>query len=163
MWITTLDGFYSIVEHRDRKDHVLVRSRVRNDLERFKKFVPKVGKITYLARADYPYRILITKHALAKAMARMAYEVRYPNFKSAVTTRLGKIRAGVYMRVWGVLTSLETVFKKRGGELYGQGTFDDFWYRRSYGDSILLDGEGRESPLCEVGDAAFTGGSEPKE
>lgn len=164
MWITTLDGFYSVVEHRDRKNHALVRSRVKNDLERFKKLVPTAGKIIYLAGADYPYRVIIAKDALAKAMARMAYEVKYPNFKSAVTQRLGKIRAGVYMRVWGVLTTLETVFKKKGGEqFYDQGSFDDFWYRRSYGDSILLDGDEQGDFVCSDGDATLTGGGEQEE
>lgn len=35
MWIAATSGFYSIVQHRDFPDQVLIRARVKKDLESF--------------------------------------------------------------------------------------------------------------------------------
>jgi hypothetical protein len=123
MWMIGLEGFYSVVQHRKKKNHVLVRARVRQDLVRLKRFIPGM-KIQRTYRADYPFRALVTKKQLANAAQRMVLEIDYDNFKSAVTKKFGHERSDVYMRIWSALHGLHATmtrilrwkaFQKRDG------------------------------------------------
>lgn len=99
MWLVTKDGFFSAVEHREHRDCVLVRARVRADLERA---FPGMT-VEVMEKADYPYRILIGKGAWAAYCAAAAVGVDYPNFKAAITDQR---RHNVYLSVWAVLRRL---------------------------------------------------------
>jgi hypothetical protein len=106
MWIFTPIGFFSVVAHRDKPHTVLVRSRARRDLETFRnRYCKRLGKIKYIAWADYPYRAEVGRRAYANAMRRVCMDVTYDNFKSAVKDNQ---RHSVYMRVWGVMRDAES-------------------------------------------------------
>lgn len=106
MWITTTQGFYSAVEHREDPEKIMVRVRVKADLTALKRQIPDL-KPYRVKRSDYPWRAVISRQAWVEAVALLAEDVDYDNFKHAVKARQGARRAGVYMRVWAALLDLE--------------------------------------------------------
>lgn len=113
MWILSKHGFYAVAENRDDKSTVIVRARVRKDLERFVVLVPGGAKITYHHNYDYPYRIIIGKGPYVDAMVQIASNVDYDNFKSLITKLYGHARHMVYMTVWSALKKLEANPKRQ--------------------------------------------------
>ena len=57
MWIASKNGFFSIVQNRDNKDGVLVRSRVKKDLEE----IFPTERILHTPGGDYHWRVYATK------------------------------------------------------------------------------------------------------
>lgn len=118
MWLTTTQGFYSAVAHRDLPGILLVRSRAREDLVNLDKQIPGLAaRIDYNEHADYCWRVAVSTEEWALAVARLATTVDYDNFKNAVAARQGHERAGVYHRVWDAITAIEPGFRAR---YYGQ-------------------------------------------
>jgi hypothetical protein len=109
MWVITTEGFYSAVEHRDDANLIMVRARVKADLDRLKRRTGLGFKIKRTAVADYPYRATMSRADWAEACAILAADVDYDNFKDAVKERRGWERANVYMRVWSALHSIQSV------------------------------------------------------
>lgn len=109
MWLLTPNGFFSAVEKpEDRADGmVTVRTRNREDIRALKRFFPNV-KPYRLRHSDYEWRIRVPKDDWAMAVATMASEIDYSNFKDEVKHRQGAKRASIYSRVWGVLLDLES-------------------------------------------------------
>lgn len=156
MWLLTPDGFYSVVKPRDhdqlfcRHGHagdLVVRSRAAKDLTMLRrKWLPELGKtITTPVNRDYGYRAFVQADYLARAMARITLSIDYDNYKDEVHVRQGAERAGIYSRIWHVLTDIQYGPVKRGrysafGPVEGehpalfdldQSDFDeDDWWRR---------------------------------
>jgi hypothetical protein len=114
MWLMHTRGFFSVVQHRDDPDTVLVRARVRGDLENLVNLaktdlgVPKGAlKIEEPDFSDYAARIIMPRATWVALSAALAEEIDYPNFKDAVKNRQGRHRAKVYMDVWSKLLSLQ--------------------------------------------------------
>src|SRR4051812_25080379 len=108
MWVFTTTGYLSLVENQDDKSTIIVRARVRGDMNRFREqylHVPAI--ITYHENNDYPYRMIVPKGEIAKAVAAAVMDIDYKNFKSEVHEVQGGYRASVYTRIWGVLIDLE--------------------------------------------------------
>ncbi len=100
MWLFTTDGFLSIVYKGCRSDQVMVRARVKADLKRA---FPK-AKITSKPLADYRYRAVLTRKALAAYLVRMVEQLAYQNFKDTVRENT---RHEAYMRVWQAMLALQ--------------------------------------------------------
>lgn len=103
MWIFTPFGFFSVVAHRDDANMLLVRARVRSDLQSFVARVPKHRRprIVTLQVADYRYRIELPREQVAKLAAEfITKDLTYDNFKTKVAQTQGQYRARVYHRVW---------------------------------------------------------------
>jgi hypothetical protein len=82
MWLFAKNSFVSVVQHREKKNSVLVRGRRRSDLERL--FPEKANDIFEDPAADYRYRLLATKAELKETLARYIDEkLDYDNFKAA--------------------------------------------------------------------------------
>ena len=92
MWIFAKDGFLSIVQHRDQSDMLMVRARVAGDIEHY--FPAKVIRTD---DADYLFRAIIARKAVAAAMAKAVEAISYDKFKSAVED---KRRHAYYFSVW---------------------------------------------------------------
>lgn len=107
MWIATTQGFYSAVAHREHPDFVIVRARSRTDLEALRKQIPEIEPFEDRT-ADYRHRALVSRSEWVAAVAQLASEIDYDNFKSAVATRQGAKRAGIYGRVWADLLEIQT-------------------------------------------------------
>jgi len=115
VWIFTPFSFLSVVSDRNDPKKLLIRARARVDLENFKAlYCKRLGPIENSPRADYPFRARIGRVAFTYAMGRVIDDLKYPNFKSAVTAKQGSVRHDVYMRVWTVMRDAETEGKLDG-------------------------------------------------
>ena len=106
MWVFTTQGFYSVVADRNDPGQVLVRGRAREDLEALKGQIADL-EIFEDRAADYRWRAYVSREQWRDAVAQIAEEIDYPNYKDAVAERQSHDRASVYGRVWSVLQSLQ--------------------------------------------------------
>lgn len=106
MWLVTTRGFYSAVEDHEHLGNVLVRARVREDLEALVDLIPSL-EVHETPERDYRFRASVPREAWANAVAELAREIDYPNFKNAVAELQGSDRAHVYSGVWGTLLGLQ--------------------------------------------------------
>jgi len=93
MWIFTKHAFLSIVQHRDQPDMLMVRARVKGDIEHY---FPD-AKVIRMDDADYLYRAAIPREAVAAATAKAVEQINYPKFKPAVEDRR---REAFYVSIW---------------------------------------------------------------
>jgi len=85
MWLFTKNSFVSIVQHREQPDDVLVRARVKKHLVRI--FPEMAEEIWHDNEADYPWRLIVSKQALAgRVSAYILQSLDYDNFKAAQET-----------------------------------------------------------------------------
>jgi hypothetical protein len=104
MWLFTTDGFFSAVEHKDDASVIVVRARVREDLERLIARLPLTSqayapKIVTLPWADYAHRIALPRHLWAAYVGEAIADLHYTNFKQAALTP-GTARAQAYHLIW---------------------------------------------------------------
>jgi len=110
MWVFAKTGFVSIVEHRDNPNHLLVRGRVRQDVENFRNYVGEearygVGEIIETNNADYRWRCTVLRASVADALVRITLDIDYDNFKDAVHGEVERDHA--YMGVWRAMHNLQ--------------------------------------------------------
>lgn len=111
MWIITPLGFFSIVQKPADLEHgtLTIRARVRGDLEALQAAVlPGLGQITESKKTDYRFRATAPRTLVEAAMAKLAQQLNYDNFKSEVAKVQGHQRAHLYGEVWGVLHQMQT-------------------------------------------------------
>ena len=106
MWLITTRGFYSVVADHHEDGHVLVRARVREDLESLADLIPGL-EVEETPERDYRFRASVPRDVWAAAATALAGEIDYPNFKNAVADRQGPERAHVYSDVWVTLLALQ--------------------------------------------------------
>lgn len=80
MWIFFPNAMLSIVAHRDRPDHLLVRARFAGDIER----VFPGEHVERTPRADYLYRAEVARWRVADKLAGLVRGTRYTNVKGAI-------------------------------------------------------------------------------
>jgi hypothetical protein len=107
MWVFTIDGFYSAVQHHDQPNDLMVRARDRNDLVRMQQRAANDAPISHTPAGDYAYRITMSKSAWAAYLTSATEAIDYSNFKSAVADRLGHDRADLYLDVWATMLGLQ--------------------------------------------------------
>lgn len=101
MWIFSQTGFVSIVNHYEQKNNMLVRGRVREDVVGFRDLSKSKNYVSYTPQNDYPYRVVLSKKQVTKAMEVTIKKVRYTNFKEAAHD--GTSRDSAYMHIWSIL------------------------------------------------------------
>ena len=106
MWVMTTQGFYSAVADRDDPGSVIVRARTRDDIEALRKQIPAIRPFAD-PNADYRHRAVVSKADWVAALADLAAEIDYDNFKNAVARAQGAGRAHVYAAVWSDLLPLQ--------------------------------------------------------
>ena len=80
MWIMTPTSFVSIVAHRSKPDALLVRARLKGDLQRlFPGCKPKTTPA-----ADYRFRIEVSREKAAAVIAGELRRLSYDNVKGAI-------------------------------------------------------------------------------
>lgn len=102
MWIFLNNAFVSAVAHRDKPDALMVRARLRGDLEAI--FPDLAGQIEQTDRADYRFRVTITRERFAAVLADTARSIDYPNFKDSIADER---RHDAYFRVWSVMRNAQ--------------------------------------------------------
>ncbi len=104
MWIVLNNAFVSIVDQPPGTSVLLVRARVKGDIARAMGGI-KVKEIK-TEHADYRFRAVVSRKAVAKAISDHVLAIDYCNFKDSVAPKETK-RKGVYMRVWSELYALQ--------------------------------------------------------
>ncbi len=108
MWILTTVGFFSIVQ-KPRQTGLTIRTRVAADLDRLRTtYLPTLSATVTGAGTDYPFRATVGREEFALALAQIARDITYANFKGEVARRQGHARERTYSKVWGVLQELES-------------------------------------------------------
>jgi hypothetical protein len=122
MWIFTTTGYLSVVESQNDNTALIVRARVKGDLEAFvEKYVSGPNaRITFHLHNDYPFRLTIAKADFARAIASAVMDIDYETFKVAVAERQGMDRARIYTGIWGRLWGLESNPKRIANYLNGR-------------------------------------------
>ena len=104
MWIFSKEGFISVVAHRDDKDILLIRGRVKEDIEDIVNEVEKITgnrpEIIELIQADYFYRIFISRSIFKKIMTSKIDGLTYDNFKSSIKDNE---RHNAYLDIWRIM------------------------------------------------------------
>jgi hypothetical protein len=80
MWIFTKDGFFSIVQHKDSPDYLMVRARVREDIQRA--FGP--GDIIEKSGSDYRFRKTVPRVVVADYFSKAVSEIDYTSVKDEI-------------------------------------------------------------------------------
>jgi|SRR5208337_1822220 len=107
MWIFSEDGFYSVIQRKNKSD-LTIRARVKGDLDVLReKYLPALSPTIEWAGSDYRYRAKASHSDFAEAMKKMASGVHYDNYKKRVAAKQGKRREQVYHAVWADLMHLE--------------------------------------------------------
>ena len=99
MWMFAKDGFVSIVEDREAPGMLLVRGRVRGDIEAL---FPG-AKVEATPKRDYLYRTSLPREAVAVRVAEMVALIDYDNFKNSTALD----RHAPYMNVWTTMYGLQ--------------------------------------------------------
>jgi hypothetical protein len=111
MWVFTIDGFYSAVEHRDDRAMLMVRCRSKADADRLAIRLLNVmstpPEVRHTPEGDYAYRVSIPREAWAWYLWQSSFDIDYPNFKDAVYERRGGRRAHLYGDVWATMLALQ--------------------------------------------------------
>ena len=102
MWIVLNKTFISIVENRHNKNELLVRSRVKGDIE---KIFPD-AEVIVNNDADYLFRAFLPRGQVSEAIKKEVDMIDYDNFKDSVPKSDIK-RLNSYMNVWSNLRHLQ--------------------------------------------------------
>jgi hypothetical protein len=102
MWIFTNNAFVSAVRHRSEPGGLMVRARLRGDLERFFDASADVLGVKETRDADYRFRCTVSDAVFATALMQSAAAIDYPNFKSSIGSD-DQHRHDAYMDVWSAM------------------------------------------------------------
>ena len=96
MWIMLSDAFFSVVADPERVDMLVVRARMKGDIERV---FPKV-RVYATPNRDYQFRAYLPRETVALTIARQIRTIKYGNFKDSVKDAA---RHDAYLSVWTVM------------------------------------------------------------
>src|SRR5512142_681225 len=98
MWLFTTKGFFSIVQHKDDPDCLLVRARVKGDIEQHWPY----AKIQKTEDADYLYRAKIPREAVQSVLHEIVKNINYTSYKGA---------SGNKKRYWGWYSEVDSLMR----------------------------------------------------
>jgi len=122
VWVFSKTGFVSIVKHKYIPGSLMIRARVKEDLENFVAILDEVTGSKHAVKetpdGDYAFRTTATKEAVTQALTRQINDLDYANFKNAVHG--DRDRDSAYMSVWSAMNGLQ--MDKLGLRRYGRWT-----------------------------------------
>lgn len=93
------DAFFSVVKNREDKNGVVVRARVRGDLEN----VFGVNHdVIETDESDYRFRMFLNQEYVADVMKERVSNIEYDNFKNSINKNDIE-RKRYYTKVWSVM------------------------------------------------------------
>lgn len=104
MWIFLNDSFLSIVATQNNARNLMVRARVKGDIER----VFPEAKVRRTPDGDYHYRASIPVSLVAAALSAEVRKITYTNFKGSVPSLS---RHDAYLDVWNVMRRRERMIE----------------------------------------------------
>jgi hypothetical protein len=99
MWIFTSSAFLSIVEDQEDSRWLVVRTRLRGDIERL---FP--GAHIDEDGSDYRFRTWLRRSTVTRAIAGAIADIDYDNFKASIKDRR---RHEPYLRIWIEMAALQ--------------------------------------------------------
>lgn len=105
MWVFLSGSFLSIVAHNDRPSYLMVRARLRGDIERV---FPHV-EVRETPVADYRFRAEVHRSRVAEEMKSAVLDITYTNFKKSVPDVM---RHHAYLRVWNVMADEQEIARQ---------------------------------------------------
>ena len=102
MWVFLNNSFLSIVENRNNKEELLVRSRIKGDIE---KVFPD-SDVFEMESSDYKYRSFIKKTDVSSKLKNIVEDINYDNFKNSISYDQSE-RHNSYLNVWAELKKLQ--------------------------------------------------------
>lgn len=109
MWIYTKNGFYSVVQDKNDPDYLIVRARVKGDLEALCEGLGFNTTIKETPDNDYRYRIKMPRVMVSHLVSLSVSEINYPNFKDSISD---KRRSPYYGSVWSAMALMQDVLIK---------------------------------------------------
>ena len=103
MWIVLNKSFLSIVKNRNDKNTLLVRARVKGDINK----VFQDADVFEDDNADYKYRSYIDRKIVANEISKELMNINYDNFKSSVS-KDDFTRINAYINVWSALNKMQS-------------------------------------------------------
>ena len=103
MWVFFNNSFLSIVENRNNKEELLVRSRVKGDID---KIFPD-SNIFEMENSDYKYRSYIKKIEVSEKIREIVTNINYDNFKNSISKSEDQ-RHSSYLNVWNEMRKLQS-------------------------------------------------------
>ncbi|UCD33053.1 MAG: hypothetical protein JSW04_01670 [Desulfobacterales bacterium] len=117
MWVFNKDGFFSAVFDRYcNRGELMIRSRRKEDLSRLCKKLRGYcddAQILETKRADYRYRMKISKHMWADYLTNCAFDVDYANVKDNIISAGDDLRKDAYYQVWIALYRWQSLFNEK--------------------------------------------------
>ncbi len=103
MWIFLNNSFLSIVENRNNKEELLVRSRIKGDIDK----IFSDSNVFELENSDYKYRSYIKKSEVSEKIKDIIQNINYDNFKNSISKNEDK-RHSSYINVWNEMRKLQS-------------------------------------------------------
>tara|TARA_B100001094_G_scaffold201103_1_gene195107 strand:+ start:3933 stop:4262 length:330 start_codon:yes stop_codon:yes gene_type:complete len=102
MWIVMNDSYISAVQDRNNKMNLVVRARVREDLENA--FPSLKQDIIESTDSDYRFRLFMSKQFLCGVMNTKIMNIDYDNFKNSVKQNW---RHDAYLAIWSIMYKVQ--------------------------------------------------------
>jgi hypothetical protein len=105
MWIFTQSAFLSIVQDKADPDLLLVRARVKGDIEKHFRDAIVFSSPDH----DYAYRSRLSRSEVAAVIAQTVLDdLDYDNFKASIKDHR---RSAWYLRVWAAMAEMQEKLK----------------------------------------------------
>lgn len=122
MWIAMNDSFVSIVADKNDEDQLVVRARVREDLEAL--FPVHAEDIIETDDSDYQFRLFLDRQYVAVEIAWRIDTINYYNFKDSVKQSWRSI---AYMKIWRVMWEVQESIAEKASD------YIPWWQNYRYG------------------------------
>jgi len=115
LWIFTTRGFFSIVEHKKDPNRVVIRARIRKDIDNIKMLFEELGlrvsDVVENVSFDYRYRVFASRPDWASVITQLITDMGYTNFKNAVheadSPKVRDKRHEAYLNIWAIMHELQ--------------------------------------------------------
>jgi len=101
MWIFLSGAFLSIVADKNHRTNLIVRARVKGDIER----VFPGAKVIKTPKRDYLFRAFVDRETVANVISEVVLDISYDNFKDNVKETRRKQH---YSRVWWEMSNIQS-------------------------------------------------------
>lgn len=112
MWLATISGWFSVVIDQQHAGMMLVRARCALDIANLwrdhHEELASMSEPTSDETRDYRWRLSVSREDFVKLAARLAEQITYANFKSAVYDRKDQANKTLpYSRIWQLLHDVQ--------------------------------------------------------
>jgi len=113
LWLFTAKGMFSVVEHKDDPNTMVVRARIENDIKNIQQMFVDQGyekpEILQMSHSDYKFRIFVNRKEWINVMTRLMADLNYTNFKNAAAKEddFERLRSQAYTSIWFIMAECQ--------------------------------------------------------